>query len=62
MMNNIIFSLSSTAPSISFNPSGFVEQLPTMGIGMLGIFIVIGIIVGSTYLLNFVFKPRNKKK
>ncbi len=65
-MNNIIFKLSNdvttAAPSIEFDPSGFIDQLPTMGLGMLGIFIVIGIIVGATYLINFIFKPRNKKK
>ena len=55
-MLNSIFSLALNAttsavgrtPKIEFTPSGFIEQLPTMGFGMLGIFIVIGIIVGIT--------------
>ena len=33
-----------------------------MGLGMLGIFIVIGMIVGVTYLLNYMFAPKNKKE
>ena len=64
MIKNIIFALSSetaaNTPTIEFNPTGFIDQLPAMGFGMLGIFIVIGIIVAATYLLNFIFKPRNK--
>lgn len=39
-----------------FNPAGFVEQLPRMGIGMLVIFVVIGIIIGTTMLINWLFK------
>ena len=45
---------------IEFNPNGFVDQLPKMGTGMLGIFIVIGIIIAATGLINFIFKPRKK--
>lgn len=33
-----------------------------MGLGMLGIFIVIGMIVGVTYLLNYMFAPKNKQE
>ena len=36
----------------NFNPRGFVDGLPTMGKGMLGIFLVIGIIVLVTMALN----------
>lgn len=49
-----------TEIKMDFEPNDFVEELPTMGKGMLGIFIVIGIIIGATCLLNFIFKPRNK--
>ena len=49
-----------TAPKIEFDPHGFVENLPYMGFGMLGIFIVIGLIIGATYLVNVIFKQRNK--
>lgn len=41
-----------------FNPSAFIDNLYYMGYGMLGIFIVIGIIIGITYLLNFIFSGK----
>ena len=44
---------------MNFNPQAFVDNLSYMGIGMLGIFIVIGAIIGITYLLN---KITTKKK
>ncbi len=34
----------------------FVDTLPIMGAGMLGIFAVTGIIIGAIYLLSFVKK------
>ena len=37
--------------NMTFNPMAFVENLKYMGQGMLGIFIVIGIIILSVYLL-----------
>ncbi|MEE0970426.1 MAG: hypothetical protein U0M06_13730 [Clostridia bacterium] len=39
-----------------FEPQNFVDNLSYMGIGMLGIFVVIGVIIGCTALLNKVFK------
>lgn len=36
---------------IDFHPERFIDNLPYMGKGMLGIFIVIGIIIVSVYLL-----------
>lgn len=33
----------------------FMEALPIMGTGMLGIFIVIGVIIGAVALLNKIF-------
>jgi 1,4-dihydroxy-2-naphthoate octaprenyltransferase len=44
----------------TFNPQNFVENLKYMGLGMLAIFIVIGVIVGITYLLNALFQDKNK--
>ena len=35
-----------------FNPMAFINNLHYMGKGMLGIFIVIGIIIISVYLLS----------
>ena len=38
-----------------FNPAGFVERLSNMGVGMLVIFVVIGIIILATKLVNYLF-------
>ncbi|MBO7761178.1 MAG: hypothetical protein J6T24_00110 [Clostridia bacterium] len=35
-----------------FYPMGFVENLKWMGLGLLGTFLVIGIIIGVTTLFN----------
>ena len=45
---------------IQFEPMAFVDNLKYMGLGMLGIFIVIGVIAATTVLLNSIFS--NKKK
>lgn len=37
---------------MEFNPMNFVANLKYMGIGMLGIFVVIGIIIVATVLIN----------
>ena len=52
------FVLESIFESFYCSPSSFVENLKYMGIGMLAIFIVIGVIVGITYLLNRIFKEK----
>ncbi len=39
-----------------FEPVNFVVNLRYMGLGMLAIFIVIGVIIGVTCVLNAVFK------
>lgn len=36
--------------SFYFQPIEFVKNLKYMGIGMLGVFIIIGVIMGATYL------------
>ena len=38
-----------------FNPAGFVDRLSNMGVGMLVIFVVIGIIAVATALINKIF-------
>lgn len=43
---------------MNFNPVAFIENLKYMGIGMLGIFIVIGVLVGITVFLNYVTKKK----
>lgn len=47
---------------IVINPMNFITNLKYMGFGMLGIFVVIGLIIATTVLLNHVTKPRKKDK
>ena len=47
--------LTSTAVNLEFNPMTFVENLTHMGVGMLVIFVVIGIIILATKLVNYLF-------
>ena len=44
-----------------FDPAKFISNLQYMGIGMLVIFIVIGIIILSTKLINFLFSDVSAK-
>lgn len=37
---------------MNFNPMAFIDNLKYMGLGMLGIFVSIGIIVAVTVILN----------
>ena len=43
------------AINLEFNPMAFVENLEHMGVGMVVIFVVIGIIIGATTLVNYLF-------
>ncbi len=45
-----------------FQPMNFITNLGYMGLGMLGIFVVIGIIAGVTVLLNYTTGKINKKR
>ena len=45
-----------------FQPINFVTNLKWMGIGMLGVFLIVGIIMGATYLINNVFNKLAEKK
>ena len=47
--------LTTTPLGLEFDPMAFVENLPYMGIGMVVIFAIIGIIIGATMLINFLF-------
>mgnify|MGYP006945382835 CR=1 FL=1 len=44
-----------------FNLMGFVDRLSNMGIGMLVIFIVIGVIILCTKLINVLFSDSKKE-
>ena len=46
---------------MEFNPANFVDNLSYMGIGMLGIFIVIGVIILLTVALNSLTTQKNKQ-
>ena len=47
--------LTNAAVNLEFNPMAFVENLRHMGVGMLVIFVVIGIIILATKLVNYLF-------
>ena len=47
--------LTENVASFGFNPMAFVENLRHMGVGMLVIFVVIGIIILATKLVNYLF-------
>ena len=45
---------------MNFNPMAFVENLKWMGIGMLGVFMIIAIIMAATYgIMRFTSKKKN---
>ncbi len=44
--------------NITFEPNKFIENLKYMGIGMLGIFIIILIIITVVYILNACSKKK----
>lgn len=45
---------------MNFKPIEFINNLKYMGLGMLGIFIVIGLIIAVTYALNHFSNKKNK--
>ena len=47
--------LVNAAVNLDFNPMAFLQNLRYMGIGMLVIFVVIGVIIGATMLINYLF-------
>ena len=44
--------------SFQFEPMAFLENLQYMGVGMLVIFVVIGLIIGTTTLINWLFSDK----
>ncbi len=48
--------------NLIFEPAKFAENLKYMGIGLLGIFMIIGIIIASTYLISYATKNIGSKK
>ena len=47
--------LAGNAVNLNFDPMAFIENMQYMGIGMAVIFVVIGIIIGATTLVNHLF-------
>ena len=45
-----------------FEPINFVNYLKYMGTGMLGVFIIIGVIMGATYAIGALTKERSSKE
>ena len=50
-----MFFLTGSAVQLQFDPMAFLQNLQHMGIGMVVIFAIIGIIIGATMLINFLF-------
>ena len=44
--------------NMEFVPARFIEQLSKMGVGMLVIFVVIGVIILTTLLINWLFSKK----
>ena len=55
---NFLNILTAQAPAFTFNPSMFVENLRYMGVGMLVIFVVIGVIALTTMLITWLFADK----
>ncbi len=48
--------------NLQFDPMAFVRNLGTMGVGMLGVFMIIAVIIIATYAINAIFSGSKKKK
>lgn len=59
-MLSLISKISLVAMALNINTGSYKETLPIMAIGMVGIFLVIGVIVLCTYGLNKVIS-KNKE-
>ena len=57
LLSNILLNTpTEQAPEMFFEMGNFVKNLKYMGIGMLVIFMVIGIIILATMWINYLFK------
>ncbi len=54
-MFTLLNAAAQAAPQVVFNPMNFLSNLKYMGIGMLVIFVIIGVIILSTMLINYLF-------
>ena len=46
--------------NLVFEPYSFIENLKYMGIGMLGVFIIIGVIIAATYAIGKMSSRKEK--
>lgn len=44
----------------SFNIANVLKYLPHMAVGMIGVFLIIGIIIGATYAINYLSDKASK--
>lgn len=61
-MLNIMAFISTFLMGIEIKADSWKQTLPAMGFGMLCIFIVIGIIIVATYLINKAFSKKKDKE
>ena len=52
-------SAAESEPELFFKLGNFVDNLKYMGIGMLVIFVIIGVIILTTLLINKIFSKKN---
>jgi hypothetical protein len=45
-----------------FNPAEFIKNLKYMGVGMLGVFIIVFIIMSATYLIGSISSSKKSEK
>lgn len=57
--NTLAAAAAETNPKLFFEPLNFVENLQYMGIGMLVIFVIIGVIILTTALISKLFSQKN---
>ncbi len=55
MLKLLAAAAAETPPELFFQPMNFIRNLRYMGIGMLVIFVIIGVIILATLLINYLF-------
>ena len=60
-LNLLIMQIMTLEVNLSFRGDSWKQTLPGLVIGMLGIFLVIGIIIVATYALNKAFSKKEHK-
>ena len=60
LLMNLANAAAEQAAEFVIDPMNFIENLKYMGTGMLGIFIVMGAIILSTFALNKILNKKNK--